>query len=129
MLFQEFFLNTEITNLSNGSYTNLIDILTRMGDTSFVSKLGGVKKQQAIKELQRYSLLSKYKVVLNENSNIQIIKSPIEDEKSGGIPLVILSIKMVQLISQVLHDKRGLFETCGIHITEIAIAQGPKLVK
>jgi len=129
MLFQEFFLNTDITNLSNGSYTNLIDILTRMGDMSFISKLVGVKKQQAIKELQRYSLLSKYKVVLNENSNIQIIKSPIEDEKSGGIPLVILSIKMVQLINEVLHDKRGLFETCGIHITEIAIAQGPKLVK
>ena len=128
MLFQEFFLNTEITNLSKGSYSNLIDLLKSMGDMSFISKLGGVKKQRAIKELQRYSLLSKYKVVLNENSNIQIVKSPIEEEKSG-IPLVILSIKMVQLINQVLHDKKGLFETCGIHINEIAIAQGPKLVK
>jgi chromosome segregation ATPase len=128
MLFQQFFLNTELTNLSNGSYSNLISILKSMGDKSFIARLGPVKKQRAIKELQRYSLLSKFKVVLSENSNIQLIQSSIEEDKPG-IPLVLLSIKMIQLISKVLHDKQKIVDTCGIHITPISVAQGPKKVK
>jgi hypothetical protein len=123
MLLQVVFLNVKEQSFGS-SYPALASILDIM-KTKTEHK--PVTKGIYTKELSGYGILSDYMLSLDgDSSSVKLVSQHIANmnDTRSGIPLIVLSIKMIQLINRVLHDKIGLSETCEIEIPELSVGLG-----
>jgi len=124
VLFQQLFNKLGPQSFPGESYPSLSSVLELLQQSP--SK-GQVTKEIYKNQLSNYGFLSSYMVVLGPNGSVDLVKKHIKDieQTNEGFPLVLLSIKMIQLINSILHDKTQLVSTCGIVVADV----GKKLVE